>query len=80
MSTHDHQDHDDIVEISGSARARELRVDRRPVTRIATTGRGHLIVRRHGVPQTGAEEGVPYRDVELSIEIASDAPDTERER
>lgn len=80
MSTNHHQDHDDIVEIAASARARELRVEHRPVTRTATTGRGHLIVRRRGVPPTGAEEGVPYRDVELSIELASDAPDDERER
>ncbi|HEX8109614.1 MAG TPA: hypothetical protein VF516_17910 [Kofleriaceae bacterium] len=62
---------DEVVAIQASMRASELRIDRRPETRITTVGRGRVTTRRTGIPPTGAEPGVTYRDVDLSVEIVS---------
>ena len=66
---------DEIVGIRASARIRELRVDRTASTQVETTGRGQVVTRRDGLPPTGAEEGVTYRDVAVSVAITSGAPD-----
>ena|ERR1700759_1505573 len=64
-----------VVAIRASASARELRVDQRPQTRVTTIGRGRVDTRRCGIPPTGAEPGVTYRDVGLSVDITSGPPE-----
>jgi hypothetical protein len=66
---------DEVVAITAAARARELRVENKPRTRITTKGKGQVTTRRSGLPPTGAEPGVTYSDVEVSVEIGSDPPD-----
>lgn len=63
---------DEVVSITAAARGRELRIENRPRTRITTKGEGRVARRRNGLPPTGAEPGVTCRDVDVSIDIASD--------
>ena len=63
---------DEVVSITAAARGRELRVENRPRTRIMTKGEGRVATRRTGLPPTGAEPGVAYPDVDVSVDIASD--------
>jgi hypothetical protein len=59
------EDLNDIVTIEASARASELRVDE------CTTSaeQGESKVRRTGLPPAGAEPGITYRNVQVSIEV-----------
>jgi hypothetical protein len=56
----------DLLEIAGSVRARELRVDE---ARGIETTQGHTTTRRFGLPATGAVEGVTYRNVRVDVSI-----------
>ena len=56
---------DDIVTISARAHADELRVDEAD----PSTRQGSTTIRRQGIPPGGAEHGVPYRDVDVSVEV-----------
>lgn len=58
-----------MIAIEGSARLRELRVERRPTS---TPCHGRIVVRRAGMPEAAAAEGETYRDVEISVAFAGD--------
>lgn len=62
----------DALTIEGSARAQELRVDECT----ASTEQGESNVRRVGLPPTGAEPRVTYRNVQVSIEVKGGPPRT----
>jgi hypothetical protein len=64
---------DDVVGIAASARVQELRVDEFE----GSTEQGEPRVRRRGLPKNGAEPGVTYHDVEVSVEVRGGRPPRE---
>lgn len=58
-----------MVEISASASADELRVQRGARTAVRFRGRGETTVSRQGVPPSGAREGRVYRQVRHALKI-----------
>jgi hypothetical protein len=66
LSNEDAQLLSQILEIAGSVRARELRVDE---VRGLETTRGQTTVRRVGLPATGAVEGVTYHNVQVDVSV-----------
>lgn len=65
---------EEAVEIAAGIRAGELRVDESE----AKVRRGSWRSLRRGLPPSGAEKGVTYRDVEAAIEIEGEARVEER--
>jgi len=60
----------DIVSIGASMRAKQLRVDEAA----CHTEQGTATVHRVGLPETGAEPGVTYRDILESVDIEGGPP------
>ena len=56
----------DVLEITASVRARELRVDE---ARGIETSEGQTTTRRVGLPRTGAVPGVTYRNVRVAVTV-----------
>jgi len=73
---HEQEQHDplddlsDIVGLSASVHGKELRVDEA----ICRTEQGDTKVHRVGLPPTGAEHGVTYKDITVTVEIAGQPP------